>query len=91
MKSRRISITLPVLGSSVKNGDTIVTNARHFENLTKTHESLERVLAGLDHNMTGDLLAEDIRMALNYLGEITGEVTNDEILGNIFSKFCIGK
>ena len=50
-----------------------------------------RASAGLDQGLSGDLLAEDIRMALQYLGEITGEVTNDEILGNIFSKFCIGK
>ena len=48
------------------------------------------VSAALSTNITGDLLAEDLRMALQYLGEITGEVTNDEVLGNIFGKFCIG-
>ncbi len=71
--------------------DVIVTSARHYEALTRAHEALERVSEGLKTNITGDLLAMDIREALHYLGEITGEVTTDEILGNIFSKFCIGK
>jgi tRNA modification GTPase len=74
-----------------KTGDTVVTNIRHFESLNNTKESLEAVLEGLDKGVTGDFLAMDIRQALYYLGLITGEVTNDELLGNIFSKFCIGK
>ena len=71
--------------------DVIVSNTRHYEALTKAREALERVSEGMKTGITGDFLAMDIREALHYLGEITGEVTTDEILGNIFSKFCIGK
>lgn len=74
-----------------KAGDTIVTNARHYENLFRTKESLNRVLDGLAANITGDFLAMDIRQSLHFLGEITGEITTDDLLDNIFSKFCIGK
>ena len=76
---------------AISGSDTIVTNARHYQNLVKTRDSLKEVIKGLGDGLPGDLLAEDIRMAIQFLGEITGEVTNDEILGNIFSKFCIGK
>ena len=72
-------------------GDTIVTNARHFESLLQTQNSLEDVINGLNNKVTGDFLAMDIRQSLHYLGEITGEITTDDLLGNIFSKFCIGK
>ena len=72
-------------------GDPIITNARHYETLTKAREALAAVDTGLESGLTEDLLAEDIRRAINYLGEITGEITNDEVLGSIFSKFCIGK
>jgi tRNA modification GTPase len=68
-----------------------VTNVRHYDSLTKTRESLLEVLGGLDQLVTNDFLAMDIRSALHYLGEITGEVTTDDLLANIFSKFCIGK
>ncbi|MFN3405626.1 MAG: tRNA uridine-5-carboxymethylaminomethyl(34) synthesis GTPase MnmE [Cytophagaceae bacterium] len=74
-----------------KTGNTIVTNVRHYESLLKTKESLLSVLEAMDNNVTGDFLAQDIRAALHYLGEITGEITTDDLLGNIFSKFCIGK
>ena len=74
-----------------KTGNTVVTNIRHFESLINTKHALEAVLEGLDTGITGDFLAMDIRQALYHLGLITGEVTNDELLGNIFSKFCIGK
>ena len=74
-----------------KTGDTIVTNIRHYDNLLKTQNALQDVLNGLDNNITGDFLAMDIRQALHYLGEITGEITTDDLLANIFSKFCIGK
>lgn len=70
---------------------TTVTNLRHYEGLLKTHQSLEEVLIGLDNNITGDFLAQDIRLALFHLGEITGTITTDDLLDNIFSKFCIGK
>lgn len=74
-----------------KTGDTIVTNIRHYDNLLKTRNALMDVLNGLDNNITGDFLAMDIRQSLHYLGEITGEITTDDLLANIFSKFCIGK
>lgn len=72
-------------------GDVVVTNLRHYQNLVQTHEALDRVVAGIEHGATGDLLALDIRDALHYLGEITGKVTTEDLLDNIFSKFCIGK
>jgi len=69
----------------------VVTNVRHYEALSKANKSLLKVLEGLDNNITGDFLAMDIRQALHHLGEITGEITTDDLLDNIFSKFCIGK
>ena len=72
-------------------GSVIVTNARHYEALSKTSESLVRVEEGLASGIPEDLIAIDIRQAVHYLGEITGEITTDEILGNIFRNFCIGK
>ncbi|MBN2347831.1 MAG: tRNA uridine-5-carboxymethylaminomethyl(34) synthesis GTPase MnmE [Bacteroidales bacterium] len=75
----------------IEQSDILITNTRHFEALTKSYEAIQRVAAGLESNIPEDLLAQDIREVLHYLGEITGEITNDEILGNIFSKFCIGK
>lgn len=71
--------------------DIIVTNIRHYEALTEAHEAILRVIAGLEQNISGDFLSQDIRECMHYLGEITGEISNDEILGNIFGKFCIGK
>jgi len=76
---------------AVKSGDVVVTNMRHYQNLSRTNDALDRVLLGLDIEQTGDLLAMDIRQALHYLGEITGVITTDDLLDNIFSKFCIGK
>jgi len=76
---------------SFKTGDAVVTNLRHYESLLNTKENLNKVLVGLDTGIPGDLLAQDIRAALLNLGEITGEITTDDLLGNIFSKFCIGK
>ena len=70
---------------------TIVTNTRHYQALLKVQESVDTVIKGLEDNIPNDLLASDIRSALHYLGQITGEVTSDEILGNIFENFCIGK
>ncbi|MGK7390690.1 MAG: tRNA uridine-5-carboxymethylaminomethyl(34) synthesis GTPase MnmE [Candidatus Cyclobacteriaceae bacterium M2_1C_046] len=71
--------------------DTIVTNIRHYDNLMKTRNALQDVLNGIDNDVTGDFLAMDIRQALHFLGEITGQITTDDLLENIFSKFCIGK
>jgi len=75
----------------ISNHDVVVTNARHYEALTKANDSLTQTLSGLNNNVSGDFLAMDIRQALHYLGEITGQITTDDLLGNIFSKFCIGK
>jgi tRNA modification GTPase len=71
--------------------DTIVVNARHHESLSKSKEALEEVLQGIASKLTHELLAQDVRKALYHLGEITGEVTTEELLGNLFSRFCIGK
>lgn len=76
---------------ALTSGDTIVTNARHYDSLNKALEEIKKVQEGLQNNLSGDLLAIDIRQALYYFGEITGQVTNDELLGNIFANFCIGK
>lgn len=75
----------------IKQGDIVVTNLRHYQNLVQTNNSLNHVLRGMDEGTTGDLLAMDIRQALHYLGEITGTISSDDLLANIFSKFCIGK
>lgn len=74
-----------------RTGNTIVTNIRHYDSLVKTRQSLLDILEGLDRQITNDFLAMDIRRSLHYLGEITGEITTDDLLANIFSKFCIGK
>jgi len=71
--------------------DTVVTNLRHYEHLLKTQEALSDVLHGLATGITGDFLAQDIRLSLHHLGEITGTIVTDDLLDNIFSKFCIGK
>lgn len=71
--------------------DTIVTNARHASSLRRAAKALENVMTGLNTGIAGDLLALDIRYALEELGNITGEVTNDDLLETIFSRFCIGK
>lgn len=72
--------------------DVIVTRARHYEALVHAHEDLERVIDGLQMELSGDLLSEDLRSCLHHLGEITGgEITTDETLGAIFSEFCVGK
>jgi tRNA modification GTPase len=76
---------------SIKHQDVLISNIRHYNALKSAAESLTRISDGLSTTLPSDLLAQDIREALHYLGEITGEVTTDEILGNIFKNFCIGK
>lgn len=71
--------------------DIIITNLRHYEALEKALKAIQRINEGLDLNISGDFLAQDIRECMHYLGEITGQISTDEILGNIFGKFCIGK
>ena len=70
---------------------TLVTNVRHYEALLHAAESLKQVQQGLEMNIPTDLISQDLRQALHYLGSITGEITTDEVLGSIFSRFCIGK
>jgi tRNA modification GTPase len=76
---------------ALRNNETIVTNTRHYDALLKAFEVIQKVKHGLDSGLSGDLLAIDIRQALYHFGEITGEITNDDLLGNIFANFCIGK
>lgn len=76
---------------SVGEGSVIVTNARHYEALVRAREALERAIDALQMGISGDLVSQDIRETLHYLGEITGEITTTDILGSIFSHFCIGK
>ena len=76
---------------NIDENDVVVTNARHFEALTKAGRSIDQVMESLEQGISGDLLAIDLREAIHHLGEITGEITTDEVLGNIFRNFCIGK
>jgi tRNA modification GTPase len=76
---------------ALRNNETIVTNTRHYDSLLKALEEIQKVNFGLQTNISSDLMAIDIREALYHFGMITGEVTNDELLGNIFANFCIGK
>ncbi|GAW89595.1 tRNA modification GTPase [Flavobacterium psychrophilum] len=76
---------------ALRNNQTIVTNTRHYDSLLKALDEIQKVKFGLQTNLPSDLMAIDIKQALYYFGEITGQVTNDELLGNIFANFCIGK
>lgn len=76
---------------ALRNNETVVTNTRHYNSLLKALEAIEKVQKGMGENIPSDLMAIDVKDALYHLGEITGQVTNDELLGNIFANFCIGK
>ena len=76
---------------ALHSGETVVTNRRHHRALLDALNSLIRTEETMHGGLSGDLMAQDIRQALFHLGEITGEITTDDLLGNIFSKFCIGK
>jgi tRNA modification GTPase len=76
---------------ALRNNETIVTNTRHYDSLLKALDEIQKVKYGLETNLSSDLMAIDIRESLYHFGMITGEVTNDELLGNIFANFCIGK
>jgi tRNA modification GTPase len=76
---------------ALRNNDTIVTNTRHYDSLLKALEEIQKVNHGIQTDLPSDLMAIDIREALYHFGMITGQVTNDELLGNIFANFCIGK
>jgi len=88
LKQRLVDI---VIGGKTIAESTIVTNARHYEALRNINNSLQDIQSGLNTHLPGDLLSLDIRTCLHYLGEITGEITNEDQLDYIFSKFCIGK
>ena len=83
---------LNIIGLDQANASgTLVTNIRHYQQLVQTQETLIGVLNALKTGLTGDLIAQDLRYALHHLGEITGQISNDDLLKNIFGKFCIGK
>ncbi|MGC6439005.1 MAG: tRNA uridine-5-carboxymethylaminomethyl(34) synthesis GTPase MnmE, partial [Flavobacteriaceae bacterium] len=75
----------------LRNNDTIITNARHYDALRLALDNIQKVKAGLQNSLSGDLLAIDIREALFHFGQITGDISTDDLLGHIFSNFCIGK
>ena len=77
--------------NNVHNENVIISNMRHFEALELAYNELIKVEKGLSENIPGDLIAMDIRQALHYIGTITGDISSDELLGNIFANFCIGK
>jgi tRNA modification GTPase len=87
----RSKLTAKVTQGIINTENTIVTNARHFQSLQKVGQSIESINHGLENKLPGDLLAIDIRQCLHYLGEITGQISNEDQLDYIFSKFCIGK
>jgi tRNA modification GTPase len=80
-----------VTSGNLQTENVIITNARHFEALQKVNGALVDIRNGMDEKIPGDLIALDIRRCLHYLGEITGQITNEDQLDYIFSKFCIGK
>ena len=88
LKSKLLSL---VQTGKLLNNDTIITNARHYDALGEALKSIQNVQAGLDGGLSGDLMAIDIREALHHFGRITGEISTDDLLGNIFANFCIGK
>ena len=91
LEDLRLKLSEVVAKEKLSSDSVIITNIRHYEALLRVSESLQRVISGLDNQIPEDLIAIDIRQAIHYLGEITGEITSDEILGNIFRNFCIGK
>jgi tRNA modification GTPase len=89
---RLIELLLETINySSLQQNEIMVTNVRHYEALRRASEAMARARDGLESGLSSDLFAMDVRQVLHYLGEITGEITTDEILGNIFANFCIGK
>jgi len=84
-------LTSLVNTGALRNNETIVTNTRHYDALLKALDEIQKVQYGIETNLPSDLMAIDIREALYQFGLITGQVSNDELLGNIFANFCIGK
>jgi tRNA modification GTPase len=90
-KLKKLMVEQSFLGMNRAEASVVVTNVRHRDALLRARQSLLFALKSLEQGMSGDLVAVDLRAGLNHLGEIIGEVTTDDILNNIFSKFCIGK
>lgn len=84
-------LAAPFLEGIKEAGNAVIANVRHYEALQKADDSLSAVMIGMESNLTHDLIAADLRHALNYLGEIAGSISSDELLDHIFSRFCIGK
>ncbi len=80
-----------VFNTKFHSGDPVVSNIRHYDALIKTNKAIDDVMKGLNSKASGEMYALDLRRALDYLGEITGDITNEDLLDNIFSRFCIGK
>ncbi len=91
LEKLKLKLSNVVIKDKLSSDDVIITNIRHYEALLHVSETMKRVLHGIKNQVPEDFLAIDIRQAIHYLGEITGEITNDEILANIFKNFCIGK
>jgi tRNA modification GTPase len=91
LEDLRLRLSEVVVKERLSSDDVIITNLRHYEALLRVSESLGRVMSGLEDQIPEDLIAIDIRQAIHYLGEVTGKITSDEILSNIFRNFCIGK
>lgn len=91
LKELEDAILDKVNAKQLNTGDTVVTNLRHHQQLILTKDALHTVIKGIDSGISNDFVAQDIRHALHHLGEITGQITTDDLLENIFSKFCIGK
>ncbi|MBM3419956.1 MAG: tRNA uridine-5-carboxymethylaminomethyl(34) synthesis GTPase MnmE [Bacteroidetes bacterium] len=87
----RLALKANPEAAGIAGNAVLITNARHFEAVSGVAEAMERVLSGIQSGVPSDLIALDVRQAIHFLGEITGEITTDEILGNIFRNFCIGK
>ena len=88
---KTLKAKLLTVNKASENNGTIVTNLRHYNSLNQAELSLIDIKKGIENGITGDLLSIDLRKAIDSIGEITGQITNDEMLGNIFSNFCIGK
>ena len=80
-----------VAKQSMQTSAVMLSNARHYEAISRAHEAIERVQQGLKDGLSGELLSLDLQDCLSALGEVTGQITNQEVLANIFTKFCIGK
>lgn len=91
LEDLKVKLSEVIEKEKLNSENVIITNIRHYEALIHVSESLNRVIDGLDNQIPEDIIAIDIRQAIHYLGEITGEITTDEILGNLFRNFCIGK